>query len=232
MTDKDIMNLMNGIDYGIDNIDNYMLQSPKQLLKSKRGLCWDQVELERYYFEKNNYRIKTFFVIGNSGINFHTHTFLVYRKDNLLYWFEHSWKKYHGIHEYKNINKLLNDIKKKFSIFYNLNEENISVFEYDKPKYDIFSNEFIHYCQNGKLVLDRKIIQNKIDKIHTTDMGIDRIKRHLKINNNVLDFIMKLIMNDNIYLYKKGKNYYVEINNTKITINSYNYSIITAHIIN
>ncbi len=34
-----------------------------------------------------------------------------------------------------------------------------------------------------------------------------------------------------IMIYKQGKNWYCEIENIKITINSYSYTIITAHII-
>lgn len=67
-----------------------------------------------------------------------------------------------------------------------------------------------------------------INKIHTTKMGIDRIKRNLKIEtNNVVEYLINKIKKSNIY--KKGKNYYCEIDNIIITINSYSYTIITAH---
>ena len=41
---------------------------------------------------------------------------------------------------------------------------------------------------------------------------------------------IKKIENPNSIVYKNGKNYYVEIANIIITINSYSYTIITAHI--
>ena len=67
-----------------------------------------------------------------------------------------------------------------------------------------------------------------INKIHTTKMGIDRIKRNLKIEtNNVVEYLINKIKKSNIY--KKGKNYYCEIDNIIITIKSYSYTIITAH---
>ena len=71
---------------------------------------------------------------------------------------------------------------------------------------------------------------SNIDKIHTTKMGIDRIKKNLKIDCNVIDYCKDVILNKNSNIYKKGKNYYVEIDNIIITINSYNYCIITAHL--
>lgn len=38
-------------------------------------------------------------------------------------------------------------------------------------------------------------------------------------------------MDKNSKIYKQGKNWYVEIDHIKITINSYSYTIITAHLI-
>ena len=74
---------------------------------------------------------------------------------------------------------------------------------------------------------------NNIDKLHTTKMGIKRIKTNLNLNNdNVVDYCKSKILNKNCNIYKKGKNYYCEIDNTKLTINSHSYTIITAHLIN
>ena len=58
------------------------VQSGKEVLKSKVGTCWDQVELERLWFEKNGYSFKTFFVWFevNRPNNLPTHTFLIYEK--------------------------------------------------------------------------------------------------------------------------------------------------------
>lgn len=74
-----------------------------------------------------------------------------------------------------------------------------------------------------------KELLDNIDKIHTTTMGIERIKKNLKIDCDVVKYCKEKITNPNTYIYKKGKNYYCEIDNIRITINSYNYTIITAH---
>ena len=70
---------------------------------------------------------------------------------------------------------------------------------------------------------------NNIDKVHTTSMGIDRIKKNINIDD--IDNLKELIKDKNCNIYKQGKNYYCEINNIKITINSYSYTIITAHLL-
>ena len=73
------------------------------------------------------------------------------------------------------------------------------------------------------------ILLENIDKIHTTKMGIDRIKRNLKIDDDVVLYCKRKITDDNCNIYKQGKNWYCEIDNIKITINSFSYTIITAH---
>ena len=70
---------------------------------------------------------------------------------------------------------------------------------------------------------------SNIDKIHTTSMGIDRIKKNLNINEDVVLYCKNKILDKNCHIYKKGKNYYCEIDDIIITINSYSYTIITAH---
>ena len=79
--------------------------------------------------------------------------------------------------------------------------------------------------------MDKKILLSNIDKIHTTEMGIDRIKRNLQIDD-VVNYCKNKILDKNCDIYKKGKNWYCKIDNILITINSYSYTIITAHIIN
>jgi len=70
-----------------------------------------------------------------------------------------------------------------------------------------------------------------INMLHTTILGIDRIKKNLKIDvDDVVEYLKEKILNKNTLIYKKGKNWYCEIDGIIITVNSYNYSIITAHI--
>ena len=61
-------------------------------------------------------------------------------------------------------------------------------------------------------------------------MGIDRIKRNLKLNtDDVVGYCESLIMNKNCHIYRQGKNWYCEIDNVRLTVNAYSYTIITAH---
>lgn len=79
---------------------------------------------------------------------------------------------------------------------------------------------------------DKKILLDNIEKIHTNEMGTDRIKRNLKIDiTDVVEYCKNKVLNKNCNIYKQSKNWYCEVENIKFTINSYSYTIITAHIV-
>ena len=163
----EIMELMKDIEYGwIDkhnnkhNIvndeyaNNYILQSPNEVIKNKIGVCWDQVELERYYF-KGYQNIKTYFIVHYDNDKYPTHTFLTIQKDNKYYWFEHAWAKWKGIHEYPSLEELLRDIKEKFildELKNNYNKNNLCLYEYKKPKSNITVEEYYKHCEQGKKI--------------------------------------------------------------------------------
>ena len=73
------------------------------------------------------------------------------------------------------------------------------------------------------------LIKN-INKIHTTKMGIDRIKKNIGIDEDVVCYCKNKILDKRCKIYKKGKNYYCEVDGIRITVNSYSYTIITCHI--
>ncbi|MBQ7031128.1 MAG: DUF3781 domain-containing protein [Bacilli bacterium] len=80
--------------------------------------------------------------------------------------------------------------------------------------------------------MNRELLLSNIDRIHTTEMGLARIKKNLKLNtNDVVEYCKNKVLDKNCSIYKKGKNWYCEIGDIKITINSYSYTIITAHLI-
>ena len=70
---------------------------------------------------------------------------------------------------------------------------------------------------------------NNMDKIHTTELGVLRVKRNLELEtNDVVKWCKNKIKKEN-KIYKKGKNWYVSGKGFIITVNANNYTIITAH---
>ena len=71
-----------------------------------------------------------------------------------------------------------------------------------------------------------------IEKLHTTTMGVKRIRRNLELSDDVKDvveFCRQKILGDKAAITRQGKNWYVKIDGCVITVNAYSYTIITAH---
>lgn len=167
---EELNKIMNQIEYGVPNEKNknlleimdedevfqhyYYLQTPEELIQSKLGVCWDQVELERDFLTKRNIKVKTYFIeTYYSEENIPSHTFLTFKLDNKYYWYEHSWNNYKGVHKYKSIKELLKDIKKKFIKSHDTNlEAPTLIYEYNTPPSHINCNEFYKYAEKSKLI--------------------------------------------------------------------------------
>lgn len=79
---------------------------------------------------------------------------------------------------------------------------------------------------------DKAILLDHLDKIHSTEMGAGRIKRNLNIDtDDVVAYCKNKVLDKNCKVYKPGKNWYCEVDHIKITINSFSFAIITAHVI-
>ena len=85
----------------------------------------------------------------------------------------------------------------------------------------------------SKMMIENELLKN-LEKIHTTEMGIDRIKRNLALDcDDVVKWCKNQIklagMQKGEKISRKGKNWYVDIGCGIITVNAYSYTIITAH---
>lgn len=69
-----------------------------------------------------------------------------------------------------------------------------------------------------------------LDKLHTTELGVVRIKKNLSLDvDDVVRWCRDKIQNPNAMIIRRGKNWYVDIDDCEITVNAYSYTIITAH---
>lgn len=76
----------------------------------------------------------------------------------------------------------------------------------------------------------KEILLSNLDKVHTTQLGVERIKRNLNLTTeDAVKFCINKVNDDHCVITRKGKNWYAEIDNCVITINAYSYTIITAH---
>ncbi len=137
---------------------DYILQTPAQTIESGVGICWDQVELERYYFEKNNIDCETYFIVyyDQNKHNDPSHTFLTFEDAGKYYWFEHPYGKYRGVHQYESKNELLFDVRNKFlNDDFDVNDDrNLCMYKYTKPEFGISVPEFYAHCASGENIQD------------------------------------------------------------------------------
>lgn len=69
-----------------------------------------------------------------------------------------------------------------------------------------------------------------LDKLHTTEMGVERIKRNCLIEtDDVVQWSRVQILDKAAKIERIGKNWYVTVGSCKITVNAHSYTIITAH---
>lgn len=76
---------------------------------------------------------------------------------------------------------------------------------------------------------DALLILN-LDKLHTTNLGVERIKRNLCLEEeDVVNWCRQRIQEPNSSIDRKGKNWYIKTADSEITVNASSYTIITAH---
>lgn len=87
------------------------------------------------------------------------------------------------------------------------------------------NNESLRVAQPTK-----EELLNHLDKLHTTDLGIARIKKNLTIGtDDVVAWCKEKINLPHAIITKRGKNWYVDVDGFIITVNAHSYTIITAH---
>ncbi len=78
--------------------------------------------------------------------------------------------------------------------------------------------------------MKNELLEN-IEKLHTTTMGVERIRRNLSLGEDVKDvvtFCQQKILDDKAAITRQGKNWYIKSDGCIITVNAYSYTIITA----
>ena len=76
--------------------------------------------------------------------------------------------------------------------------------------------------------MENELLAN-IDRLHTTELGSFRVKRNLNLDvEDIVSWSAKKC-GEATEIIKKGKNYYVYVDNIIITLNAHSFTIITAH---
>jgi len=76
--------------------------------------------------------------------------------------------------------------------------------------------------------MENELLAN-LDKLHTTELGIRRIKNNLTLDTDDVVAWCRLKTEKANNITRKGKNWYVYVDNAILTINAHSFTIITAH---
>ena len=73
-------------------------------------------------------------------------------------------------------------------------------------------------------------LTQNIDKLHSTEGGIERIRRNLCLEvPDVVQWCRLKILAASAVMERRGKNWYINVEDCQITVNAHSYTIITAH---
>lgn len=88
-------------------------------------------------------------------------------------------------------------------------------------------SSYAYLTKNKSLDMD---LLNHLDELHTTKLGTERIKNNISLDiEDVVAWCKDKINSSNAIITRKGKNWYVDVDEFIITINAHSYTIITAH---
>ena len=130
---------------------DYRLQFPDELLQSKLGVCWDQVELERKLFSEQKITAHPFFIVHYDQNKCPTHTFMIIEDADKFVWYEHAWSKHAGWHEFPSLNEAVKTVRNIF-----IDEElqgkyepnNLVIYmDYPAPDRKLNCLEFYKHCE-------------------------------------------------------------------------------------
>lgn len=69
-----------------------------------------------------------------------------------------------------------------------------------------------------------------VNRLHTTELGVLRIKKNLSLETeDAVTWCKEKILQSSADIFRKGKNYYINVDGCTITVNAHSFTIITAH---
>lgn len=144
-------------------INNYRLQTIEETLAYKVGTCWEQVELARYYLEREDIPVQTYLIVYNQENKIARHSILIAENFGEFCLVENSWKVDNSIITSKKVEDILVkiiDLFPKMYKIYDFDMSKIEIYKYKKPESGLNYNEFTEYCRGQeKISLDRYFLE-------------------------------------------------------------------------
>lgn len=113
------------------------------------GICWDFVNYQQDFFNRNGISSTAYFFIAKNEVNdgkMVTHTFNVLSIDGKTYWFEAAFKKHSGIYEIKSYNDVIKVLLEEYGDKYD--EYIVSTYNTKGMDLNLTSEQFINKACN------------------------------------------------------------------------------------
>lgn len=215
---------MNSWDYGVlingkkqidnDDIDWTQYRTiPIMLVRSKQvGVCWDFVNYEAEWFQKNGFKFKTFYIQIDDKNMCPSHTFLVFESNGKYYYFESAWFKYQGIKEFRSYSDAFYYVCNNHNQEYNPDRKyKLYAWEYNTKGMDnhLSTNEFMTkiFKEGNEIKVDKKSLESFIEYCNKMEIVEEGLLSFLKPRSDKNDFDCKSwrsIFNLNKGLFGKG----------------------------
>lgn len=141
--------------------EEYRLQLKSDLLSTKLGVCWDQVEYEAWVLgDTCEFKRIAFVYYGEKEMP--SHTFIVVHENNDWFWLEHAWGRKAGVYKFGSLEELLKaamkDWIKDFPLPDDYDKDRIAIYDYPEPLMNLSSDEFYRHLETGKKISTKGIV--------------------------------------------------------------------------
>lgn len=134
------------------------LMSAEEVFEQKKGSCHDQVMFELYCLRRLGYKpIATFCIEYKDGESEGgvTHSFVTYKKDNKVCWFENAWEGQEGIHKFessKAVKDKILELHKEGKFGNNTKYPEVEFSSFGKHEPGETLDDFVNKCLNESMV--------------------------------------------------------------------------------
>lgn len=141
--------------------EEYRLQLSSDILSTKMGVCWDQVEYEAWVLgDTCEFKRIAFVYYGEK--NLPSHTFAVIHEGDDWFWFEHAWGNKAGVYRFDSLEDLLKEAMKEWLVDFpvpdDFDPDRIAIYDYPEPTKNYSSDEFYKFLETGKKISTKGIL--------------------------------------------------------------------------
>ena len=168
------------------NWDKYKTIPIDKIEKYHVGICWDFVNYEHFWLNKNHIQHTSYFFVmsrNSDNTDIVTHTFIIVNIGSSLYWIESSWLKYQGVHKISSVTDVVKILRKTYGMNYEYDlftynptglDQNLSNNDFFKSASDTVV-ESVTSTLDDDFISEKQLSLSKFKKVILTEDILDKI---------------------------------------------------------